>query len=142
MNWLSNPRPVFVAVPLLVCCVFADADRNFVQVGRYIAVSSKPDAQQLDLLSRMVSVQFDKTSKTVGAAVEELLQPTGYRLSPDQTATKERQELLALPLPSLHRSLGPLTLRDMLQVLAGPGWSLVEDPVSRQVSFERCEVPK
>jgi len=36
----------------------------------------------------------------------------------------------------VHRVLGPVTLRNALNTLAGPVWNLVIDPVNRIVSFE------
>ncbi len=46
--------------------------------------------------------------------------------------------MFALPLPAVHRSLGPMTLRDALKTLAGPAFNLVQDPVHRLITFERC----
>ena len=46
--------------------------------------------------------------------------------------------LFALPLPEVHRQLGPMSLQQALETLAGPAFQLVEDPVHRLVAFERC----
>jgi type IV pili sensor histidine kinase/response regulator len=49
-----------------------------------------------------------------------------------------RSDLLGFPLPEAHRSLGPMSLQHALETLAGPAFRLVEDPLHRLVSFERC----
>jgi type IV pili sensor histidine kinase/response regulator len=47
-------------------------------------------------------------------------------------------DLFALPLPDAHRSLGPMPLQTALETLTGPAFRLVEDPVHRLLTFERC----
>jgi type IV pili sensor histidine kinase/response regulator len=44
--------------------------------------------------------------------------------------------LYALPLQAAHYRLGPLPLRDALQVLAGQTWKIQVDERSREVCFE------
>jgi len=124
---------VLCALPLSV------AATQEVQVGRYSSVRPVPTAEQINLLSALVTVRFPETVATVGQAVDHLLGPSGYRLAPDSVAGPQRAALLALSLPEPHRSLGPMPLRTALETLAGPAFRLVEDPVHRLVSFERCE---
>ena len=62
----------------------------------------------------------------------------GYRLAPEAAADASREVLLALPLPGPHRALGPMPVQTALETLAGPAFRLVEDPVHRLVTFERC----
>lgn len=109
-----------------------------VQVGRYATVRAVPTSAQVNLLSAMVSVQFPASVVTVGQAVDYLLQPSGYRLAFEAAADSSREILLELPLPEPHRALGPMPLQAALETLAGPAFRLVEDPVHRLVSFERC----
>jgi conjugative transfer region protein (TIGR03748 family) len=111
-----------------------------VQVGRYSSMRPLPTEEQINLLSALVTVRFPETVATVGQAVDQLLGPSGYRLAPDSVAEPERAALVALPLPEPHRSLGPIPLRTALETLAGPAFRLVEDPVHRLVSFERCKL--
>ncbi len=110
-----------------------------VQVGRYATVRALPTQEQIQLLSTIVNVAFPASVITVGQAVEYLLQPSGYRLAPEQTAELARATLLKLPLPEPHRMLGPMPLKTALETLVGQAFRLVEDPVHRLVSFERCE---
>jgi type IV pili sensor histidine kinase/response regulator len=110
-----------------------------VQVGRYATLPALPTQAQIQLLSAIVNVAFPTSVMTVSQAVDHLLQPSGYRLSPQGTSEAIRATLLGLPLPEPHRVLGPMPLQTALETLAGPAFRLVEDPVHRLVSFERCE---
>lgn len=109
-----------------------------VQIGRYASVREVPSDAQRDVLTTSVHFQFDNKIKTVGDAVAEVLGEVGYRLSDPATADPHRGRLLSLPLPQPHRQLGPLKARDALSTLVGPVWQVLEDPVDRLVSFERC----
>lgn len=109
------------------------------QVGRYSLLHTRPTVEQADLLSAIVTVRFPEPVRTVGEAVRHLLQDSGYRLADHRGASLT--VLLGLSLPGVHRNLGPLTLRQALETLAGPVFRLVQDPVHRLVSFELCTSP-
>jgi conjugative transfer region protein (TIGR03748 family) len=111
---------------------------NDVQVGRYSLVAARPTAAQLDPLEATMMLQFPEGMQTVGDAVHYLLQSSGYRLASLEATHPEAAFLSGLPLPTVQRTLGPLTLRQALATLAGPAFRLVEDPVHRLVTFERC----
>ena len=133
----SLPRQqLALALAALITVNVACADE--VQVGRYATMQAVPTSAQVHLLSAMVRVQFPASVVSVGQAVEQLLQPSGYRLASDTAADPLRRTLLNLPLPEPHRVLGPMPLQTALETLAGPAFRLVEDPVHRLVSFERC----
>ena len=135
--FFSLPRQQFaLALALLITVNGAFADE--VQVGRYATVRAVPTLSQVHLLSAMVRVQFPASVVSVGQAVEHLLRPSGYRLASEIAADPLRRTLLNLPLPEPHRTLGPMPLQTALETLAGPAFRLVEDPVHRLVSFERC----
>ena len=136
-HFLSLARQqIALALALLITVNAACADE--VQVGRYATVQAVPTSAQVHLLLAMVRVQFPATVVSVGQAVERLLQPSGYRLASESAADPLRRTLLNLPLPEPHRMLGPMPLQVALETLAGPAFRLVEDPVHRLVSFERC----
>ena len=113
-----------------------------VQVGRYASVRAAPTEAQANLLSALVTVEFRAQVSTVGEAVQHLLSGSGYRLAAETAADPVRSYLLGLPLPEAHRRLGPMWLQDALETLAGPAFRLVEDPLHRLVSFERCASPE
>ncbi len=107
-----------------------------IQVGRYQTVMLQPDEEQVDLLSAVVTRSLPEHVNTVGQAVATLLNGSGYRLLSADLAEPYRVLLFALPLPEVQRQLGPLSLRQALELLTGPGFRLVTDPVYRLVSFE------
>ncbi len=128
--------PIALAIAVLTHVSAAHAEE--VQVGRYATVRAVPTLAQINLLAAPVTVQFPDSVDTVGKAVEHLLRPSGYRLAADAVADPARAVLLGLPLPAVHRTLGPMPLQSALETLAGPAYRLVEAPVHRLVSFERC----
>ena len=109
------------------------------QVGRYSVARTLPTPAQADLLAAIVTIRFPQHVRTVGEAVRHLLRDSGYRLADPHTASPGA--MLGLPLPGAHRSLGPLTLRQALETLAGPVFRLVQDPVHRLLAFELCTPP-
>lgn len=128
-----------VVLALAVITGMSEAWAEEVQVGRYASLDAVPTMDQTNLLSAPVSVQFPVSVVVVGQAVKHLLQPSGYRLAPQVVSDSSQANLLNLPLPEPHRVLGPMPLQMALETLAGPAFRLVEDPVHRLVSFERCE---
>ncbi len=138
---ILNICPVFV---FSICLVGVNAtiapqlQANEIQVGRYSLLATTPTEAQVELLAATVTVQFPERIQTVGEAVPYLLQSSGYRLATAEAIRPDTVALFELPLPAVHRSLGPMTLRDALEILAGPAFHLVQDPVHRLISFERC----
>ena len=110
-----------------------------IQVGRYASVRPVPTLDQVDLLRATIRVRFPESVRTVGQAMEFLLRPSGYRFSLEAVEASFKASLWHLPLPQPHRVLGPMDLRTALETLAGPAFRLVEDPVHRLVTFERCK---
>ena len=129
-------HPVAVLLGLLVVAGGA-ARAEEVTVARYSTLPLAPTSAQQDPLSEIVIERFDDTVTRIGEALEATLAPSGYRLAAEDNADPQREILLALPLPEAHRTIGPLPRREILAVLAGPVWILIEDPVHRLVSFDR-----
>ncbi|MDE0094680.1 MAG: hypothetical protein OXO49_09300 [Gammaproteobacteria bacterium] len=131
---------------LILCCVVgtvftlrADApEQTDIQIGRYTTMSIEATAEQEDVFLALVNISFDETVKTVEDALLELLHPKGYRLYLPNMQADQPHVFKSLILPDTHRQLGPLTLRDALETLAGAAWYLVHDPVYRILSFEIC----
>ena len=109
-----------------------------IQVGRYSLFATTPTEAQADPLQATITVQFPDRVRTVGDAVKHVLRQSGYRLSRSETTGPASAYLMALPLPAVHRSVGPMPLKGALETLAGPAFRLIEDPVHRLVVFERC----
>ena len=139
---IFNPTHPLAAVAIClagICSVASvNLQANDIQVGRYSLFAATPTEAQADPLQAMITVQFPERILTVGDAVKHLLQKSGYQLAGSEATGTASAYLMALPLPVVHRSLGPLPLKRALETLAGPAFHLVEDPVHRLVAFERC----
>jgi type IV pili sensor histidine kinase/response regulator len=114
----------------------SNPDASEVQVGRYQSVIMRPDENQVDLLSVVITRDLPEHVNTVGQAVASLLDGSGYRLLSPKLAESYRSHLFAMPLPQVQRQLGPLSLRQALELLGGPAFRLVIEPTYRLVSFE------
>jgi len=107
-----------------------------VRISRYTTSSAVPDATQIDPLEAQVQVSFPRASvATVGDAVNYLLLRSEYRLAAPQEANTPENALLSMPLPEVHRQLGPYSVRTALSVLLGTPFALSVDPVQRLVSY-------
>ena len=137
----AHQRHLPLVAVCILCALFASLEANAaeVTVARYSTVQPAPSLAQRDPLAAPVVSVLPASVTRIGEAVETLLGPSGYRLASPFAAEAERAELLDLPLPEAHRMLGPLPLRTALAILAGPAFRLVEDPVHRLISFERCD---
>lgn len=136
----------------LLCCIGvvvvtpseAVAERSvavggpMIQVGRYSAVAATPTAGQQNLLSVATAIDIPHDIKSVGDAVHWVLRSSGYRLAADSVLTEEVKDVLELPLPDVHRHFEPLPLSAVIGLMMGPSFRLVQDPIHRLISFERC----
>ena len=123
-------------VAALALAEMADAQvesTSDVTLGRYQTMLLQPRPEQRDLLAAVIDMEFGQEVETVRDAIVVVLSGSGYTL----VAAACQEELFGLPLPSVHRKLGPLSLRQTLDVLSGPGWRPVIDQNRRSLSFER-----
>ena len=135
----THPKMVAVICAAVICTgASMDLQAKDLQVGRYSLFAATPTQAQAELLATTMTVRFPNRIQGVGEAVRYLLQRSGYRLANSEAIGPDTAALFALPLPAVHRSLGPMMLRDALETLAGPAFHLVQDPVHRLVTFERC----
>ena len=112
----------------------ASATGGVAKTGRYELQSIAPRDAQTDPLSALTEVRLVPEIQTTGEAVATLLQGTGYRLL--SNPGWQMRLLLERPLATVHRFLGPISVRRALRTLAGAEWDLIEDPVHRLVAFE------
>ncbi|MGJ8518355.1 PFGI-1 class ICE element type IV pilus protein PilL2 [Carnimonas bestiolae] len=104
------------------------------QGSRYSLVATKATQGQRDLLEQTVSVNIPQNQRaTVSEAIDYVLRGTGYGLCPP--AGRPQQILYGLPLPAAHYQLGPMPLRDAMQVLAGPAFTVQADPIARNFCY-------
>lgn len=105
-----------------------------VRYGRYTLIELMPDDSQSDLMQQIIDLAIPSAANTtVGDALHYVLRRSGYRLCDERADTTA--VLYALPLPAAHEHLGPVTLRDALQLLAGPRWTLLVNDETREVCF-------
>ncbi len=118
------------------------ANESSLQVSRYVDLMPGPtEAQQNPLHLVLPNVVFNQKIKSVGQAINYLLKDTGYKLTrfhPD----KRVYTMFRLPLPKIHRHMGPLTLEQALKTLSGEPWMLAVDPINRLISFQLPDLYK
>ncbi len=112
-----------------------ESPRAELRYGRYTLVSTESTTEQRDLLAQIIDVSIPSNlNPSVQEAMHYVLQRSGYSLC---RAAEPVKILFTRPLPAAHYRLGPNSLSNALQVLAGPAWQLTIDEVSRSVCFER-----
>ncbi len=110
-----------------------------VQTGRYSIVQNIPPVDQLNPLKVVIRTRVPQSINSVGQTVEFLLARSGYVLADASVLSEEAKVLLDLPLPAIHRTIGPMTLDRALNTLSGEAFELIVDPVHRKVAFELSE---
>lgn len=105
-----------------------------VRYGRYTLVNTAPEIEQRDLMAQIIDVNIPANMKpTVRDAMQYVVNRSGYSLcGPEQGHVNI---LFTRPLPAAQYKLGPMSLRNTLQVLAGPAWQVKVDEVVRSVCF-------
>ncbi|WP_230971761.1 PFGI-1 class ICE element type IV pilus protein PilL2 [Nitrogeniibacter aestuarii] len=133
-----------LALPLLIAmgvpCVANAADLvpGEIRLARYTS-AQVADPQPLDPpLLTLVQVQVPRDIITVGGAIDYLLLRTGYHLGDLAPAVAD---LLRLPLPENHRSLGPARVSDLLSGLVGDPYEVSADDITRTVAISLKPTP-
>ena len=109
---------------------------DITELSRYTTVKNQATRAQINPLLMTVQVHFPQSVQTVGEGMEYLLRYSGYALVDPTTMSEDAQQMLTQPLPIVDRALGPLSLQEALEVLAGKHvFQLVQDPLHRKVSF-------
>lgn len=137
----------------LLCCLSVSAHAESVipsdqaereqvermQTGRYSFIQNIPPVDQLNPLKVVIRTRVPQSINSVGQTVEFLLARSGYVLADASVLSEEAKVLLDLPLPAIHRTIGPMTLDRALNTLSGEAFELIVDPVYRKVAFELSE---
>ena len=111
-------------------------NESSLQISRYVDLLPGPtNAQRNPLHMVLPNVVFNHNIKSVGQAIHFLLKDTGYKLTRHHPDVRVHQ-MFRLPLPKIHRRMGPLTLEQALNTLSGEPWDLAIDPINRLVSFQ------
>ena len=125
--------PILKQRPLLS---FPASLNQSTQIGRYTVVSATPTLEQENILSVIITVSMPEPIQTVGDAIQHLLNLSGYQLARFDAQGPEVLQLLNLPLPTIHRKLGPMPLQQALLTLASPAFRLHTDPVHRLIAYD------
>ncbi len=134
---IRNAVMLIIGIHLIgVSMVQADNNHGLIQTDRYSAVEPEPTVGQEAPLQTIVTVKFPRQVRNVGQAISYTLKRSGYRLAPQWASDPNMSVLMQLPLPEVHRVLGPMTVKQALTTLSGSVFMLVTDPVHRYVSFE------
>ncbi len=105
-----------------------------VRYGRYALVNTAPEAEQRDLMAQIIDVSIPPNMHpSVQDAMQYVVSRSGYTLCPPTTG--HVNILFTRPLPAAQYKLGPMSLRNTLQVLAGPAWQVKVNEVTRGVCF-------
>lgn len=91
----------------------------------------------IDTLSIYVRVVFPDNVKTVGDAVEYLIEPTGYRLATSYPAPRDASLMVSKRLPPIIKIERTMPVIDALQILIGVDNTIVVDPVHKLISFSK-----
>lgn len=110
---------------------------NVTQINRYATVANSPTTAQINPLEAVQQVHFPKEVQTIGQAVEWWLHYSGYHLVAKEKRLVPLESLMTQPLPQVQRHLGPLRVKDGLEVLVGQTiFTVVDDPLLREVNFK------
>jgi len=110
---------------------------NFLPPQTFDSNQKDPRWQYVDPLSVYMRTVWPDNVTSVRAAVDYLLEPTGYRLVTAYPAPREAALLVDKPLPPIARMQRTMPVIDALQLLAGLENYVVIDRAHRLVSFQK-----
>lgn len=110
---------------------------NFLPPQTLDSNQKDPRWQFVDPLSVYMRTVWPDNVTSVRAAVDYLLEPTGYRLVTAYPAPREAALLVDKPLPPIARMQRTMPVIDALQLLAGLENYVVIDRAHRLVSFQK-----
>ena len=110
---------------------------EFTQINRYATVENKPLRAQVNPLLAVQQIHFPQSVQTIGQAMNYWLQYSGFSLAKVDKQSASLQAIMQQRLPQIDRNLGPLTIKDGLEVLAGQEvFTLTQNPLLREVNFK------
>jgi type IV pili sensor histidine kinase/response regulator len=131
---LDSSRNPYMLTPDLYPAGAIPEKEPAVRYGRYTWVSTEPHPSQRDLMAQIVDITIPANmSPDVREAMLYVMNRSGYSLCTGETGPVNI--LYSRPLPAALYKIGPMTLRNALQVLAGPAWRVEVDEVERQVCY-------
>lgn len=131
-------KAISCSILLLMGVMFVSTlQAQTVKTDRYTRVKIEPSPGQISPLEEVTRIVFGDDVKTVGNAIIEVLDGSGYELRHIKDVYEKPIDsiLMAQTLPELHRRLGPITIHDALEVLAGEAWHLKTNVLGRELWF-------
>lgn len=114
---------------------WTQTNADYISINRYSLVKTAPTEAQKDLMAVIIDVSFPESIETVGQAISQLLTVHGFRFSVISAGSFGQTVLYQLPLPKVHRQLGPMSLRTALNTLGGQSFVLRVNPVTREIAY-------
>ena len=147
----SSPEDVSVPPSLSEATIYDDASplsdypspgkQSITQINRYATVTNKATKAQINPLNAIAQFKFSPNVKTIGDAINHVLQNTSYKLVPENKLSPLAKETLAQSLPVTVRTLGPISIKNAVIVLIGQEvFSLQIDLAHRVINFKTKSV--
>lgn len=129
-------RVTWIAMAFLFFASSIFAHDSKTMIGHYLSLENKPTEAQIDLLSQIIQVRFPQEVQSIGDAINYILRYSGYSLIDEGKQNAALKNTLKKSLPIIDRNFGPMSLKDALTTLAGPAFTLIQDPLNREVDFK------
>lgn len=125
-----------ISIVLLLCSVTSVYAQG--QVGRYVTVEPVAEANQRFPLIQISDFEIPPEVNSVREGMDHVLAGTGYTLAPQDFLDPESLPMLNAPIASTQRSMSNVSVMSALAALAGPGFEVIVDPLSRRVALDVC----
>lgn len=133
---------LLLTAPFPISAAEVISDNNqYITTDRYTQVITQPRADQFSPLDTLISAAFGEEIKTVGQAIQNILEGSSYAWAQPANGRKEDALLNTLELPLVNREFGPTSVRSALSALAGTAWELKSDDKLRVIWFEPKKKP-
>jgi conjugative transfer region protein (TIGR03748 family) len=131
-------KRIWQGLVLLLASKVGATELPVIKTDRYTVVQLAPSAALMEPLSAVVQLKFPGQVLTVQDAMNYVLDESGYALVDKVNWTPEMEIMLSRGLPVVQRdfSKSPMPIMSVLEVLAGPAFTVVQDPLRRLVTFE------
>lgn len=130
----DNSRNPALLAPDLYSNDAVSEKESEVRYSRYTLVSTLPTPGQHDLMAQIIDITIPANMQpNVRDAMQYVIARSGYSLCAADTDPVSIMH--GRPLPASQYKLGPMTLGNTLQVLAGPAWRVTVDEMKREVCF-------
>jgi len=128
-------------IPLLTLILLSThlpvaANSEVLTLSRYTAIEVNSELTQQNPLKMVVAVKFPPMVNTTGAALNYVLDGSGYKLISIKNTSRHTRTMYETGLAEVHRQFEYVTLENILKTLAGDAFVLLSDPVSRRLSLE------